>query len=205
LQIPNTKSGNSNLFEAKSWMNFNDNDILTGITSGNRAVFDLVFRRYYSGLCTFANDFIHSYDIAEEITQDMFVYLWENHNKIQIKNSLKAYLYRSIHNRCLNYLRDNDFSHKKVIIDTIKGRADLIFTEIPESVFDLAFSDNIEQELERTIENLPAQCKAIFCLNRFENLSYQEIAERLDISTSTVRTQISRALSKIRDKMGKFL
>ncbi len=186
-------------------MNIDDKDIINGITNGNKAVFDLVFRRYYSGLCTFANDFIHFYDLAEEITQDMFVYLWENHGKIQIKNSLKAYLYRSIHNRCLNYLRDNNFSHKTIKIDSIKGRADSIFNEIPESVFDLAFSESIEHELEQTIENLPDQCKTIFRLHRFENMSYKEIADRLDVSTSTVRTQISRALSKIRDKMGKFL
>jgi RNA polymerase sigma-70 factor (family 1) len=187
-------------------MNFKDNDILTGITSGNKEVFDLVFRRYYSELCIFANDYVHSPDIAQEITQDMFVYLWENHSRIQIKISLKAYLYRSVHNRCMNYFRSKTYQmNKEVLIDNLMNHDVLLSTEISETVFDLLFSEKLEHELEKTIEMLPEQCRIIFEMNRYENLSYKEIADRLEVSASTVRTQIARALHKIRNKMSKYL
>jgi RNA polymerase sigma-70 factor, ECF subfamily len=187
-------------------MDLPDSDILEGITNGDKKIFDLVFKKYYSGLCTFANDYLRSLDIAQEIVQEVFLYLWENRGRLQIQISLKAYLYRSVYNRCMNYIRDNtSLSYKKINIDQLKNQSDLLFIEIPDTIFDTSFSDQIEQELEQTIEGLPEQCKMIFRLSRYENLSYPEIAHHLDISLSTVKTQMSRAMNKLHEKMSKYL
>jgi RNA polymerase sigma-70 factor (family 1) len=187
-------------------MDLQDSEIIEGIANGNKKIFDMIFKKFYPGLCSFANDYLRSIDIAQEITQEVFLYLWENQGKIEIKISLKAYLYRSIHNRCMNYIRDNSsLSHKRIHIDQLKSQSDLLFIEISDSIFDQIFSDQVEKELEQTIENLPEQCKIIFRLNRYENLSYPEIAQKLDVSLSTVKTQMSRAMNKLHEKMSKYL
>lgn len=187
-------------------MNLRDDDMLKGISRGDRKIYDLVFKSYYSGLCAFANDYLRSPDAAREISQEVFLYLWENRSKIRIKSSLKAYLYRSVHNRCLNYIRDNlTLQHKEIRVDQLKKQADLLFIEIPEGIYDRFFSDQVEKELETAIELLPEQCKMIFRLCRYDNLTYPEIAKRLNISSSTVKTQMSRAMKKLREKMKKYL
>jgi RNA polymerase sigma-70 factor (ECF subfamily) len=187
-------------------MNLSNDDMLKGINRGDRKIYDLVFKSYYSGLCAFANDYLRSPDAAREISQEVFLYLWENRSKIRIKSSLKAYLYRSVHNRCLNYIRDNlTVSYKEIQVDQLKSQADLLFIEIPEGKYDKFFSEQAEQELETAIESLPEQCKIIFRLCRYENFTYPEIAKRLKISTSTVKTQMSRAMKKLREKMKRYL
>lgn len=186
-------------------MNWLEKDIYEGIKNGDKNIFDLVFKSHYSGLCIFANDYLKSYDIAEEVVQEVFVTLWEKRSKIIIKTSLKAYLYRCVRNGCLNYIRDNstkDF--KKVQIEEIKSRSDLMFIEIPDTVFDWAFTETMEHELDETIESLPEQCRIIFNMSRYENLPYPKIAETLNISLSTVKTQMSRAVNKLREKMSKY-
>ena len=187
-------------------MNLNDAYILEGINKGDKSIFNLVFKKYYPGLCAFAKDYVRSEVIAEEITQDLFLYLWENHSKIIIKTSLRAYLFRSIHNRCLNYFRDNYPSEtKKEHLKQLKSHIELITLEIPEHIFDNAFTEQAERELDLAIEALPEQCKKIFRMNRDERISYPEIADLLNISLSTVKTQMSRAMNKLSEKMKKYL
>ena len=187
-------------------MNLKDNEILGGILNGDKVVFDLVFKNYYAGLYTLAMDYLRSSEASKEIVQEIFLYLWENHEKIQIKTSLKAYLYRSVHNRCMNYIRDNiSRSHKEIQIEELKKRADILIFEIQDTIFDKAFNEQIEQEFEEAIDSLPEQCKTIFRLNRFDNLSYAEIANQLKVSISTVKTQMFRAMNSLRQKMNKYL
>lgn len=98
-------------------MTLQDDNMLKGINRGDKRIFDLVFKSYYSGLCVFAKDYLRSMDAAREITQEVFLSLWENRGKLKIKSSLKAYLYRSVHNRCLNYIRNElKLSHNRLPI-----------------------------------------------------------------------------------------
>lgn len=187
-------------------MKIEDRDILEGINNGDKIFFDLVFKNYYTRLLTFARDYLKSKEAAQEIVQDFFLYIWENHGKIQIKTSLKAYLYKSIHNRCMNYFRDtNSYYHHTIPIEKLKDQADLLFIEYSDSFFNESFTEHIEKELDETIESLPEQCRRIFQLNRYENLTYPEIAELLNVSLSTVKTQMSRAMSTLHQKMKKYL
>jgi RNA polymerase sigma-70 factor, ECF subfamily len=186
-----------------SWI---ESDISDGLKNGDRKTFDLVFKHFYPGLCTFAYDYLKSADIAKEIVQEIFLALWEKHHTINIKTSVKAYLYRSVHNRCLNYIRDNKSSSQSTLqIGQLKQEADLLLLEIPDELFDSTFSEQVERELDDAINNLPEQCKIIFCLSRYENLSYPEIASQLNISVSTVKTQMLRAMDKLRENMSKYL
>jgi RNA polymerase sigma-70 factor (ECF subfamily) len=96
-------------------------------------------------------------------------------------------------------------SDRQIQIDQMQKNAENLFIEIPDRLFDVAFSEKIEEDLEQAIDSLPDQCKLIFRLNRFENLSYPEIAKRLNVSLSTVKTQMTRAMGSLHKKMSKYL
>jgi RNA polymerase sigma-70 factor (ECF subfamily) len=170
--------------------------ILSGIRTGEKKAFDLLFQHYYSNLCHYAASILHDHDASEDIVQNLFAELWINHNRILIKSSLYSYLLRSTHNACLDYLK-----HLKVREEfQAKAQADL-----SESFDDNFISAEILHKMDKSIEQLPEQCKRIFKLSRFEDLKYREIANLLNISENTVDTQIRRALNKLKNDLRDYL
>lgn len=183
-----------------------EKDILEKINKGDREAFDLVFKRYFPGLCTFARDYVRTYDVAEDIVQEVFINFWIDRKKIQILISLKAFLYRCVYNRCLNYLRDINSHPHKISLDegNFKQVIELSLPEITDTDFNMLFSEKLENELNKAIEDLPEKCKEIFIMCRNEHLAYPEIAKKLNLSLSTVKTQMSRAMSKLLESTNKY-
>jgi RNA polymerase sigma-70 factor, ECF subfamily len=183
-----------------------ENELLQKLRLGDEAAFEFIFRNHFTGLCLFAEHFLKNTKAAEEIVEDFFCDLWDNCAKISITSSLRGYMYRSIHNRCLKYIR-----HQKVEEQYI-AEHQYYFTdrEILETVTeDYPMVNLIAKELENKItviiDSLPAQCKKVFCMNRFDNLTYQEIADKLNVSINTVKTQMARALQKLRIELKDYL
>ena len=186
-------------------MSIRGKEQITGIQLGNKSTFDHLFRSYYSGLCSYANSYLKSADISEEIVQEVFVKLWEKHNIISIHTSIRAYLYQSVFNSCINHIKGIQASgFKHVNLEDNSIRHELISMDLADSVFSKLFSDNAEKDLESAIGGLPDQCREIFKMCRLDNLSYGEIASLLKISKSTVKTQMSRAMSRIMKQMEKY-
>jgi RNA polymerase sigma-70 factor, ECF subfamily len=174
-------------------------NIINDIRNGDEKAFETLFRSYYDQLLKYAREILKDHDAAEEVTEEIFVHIWENRQKIHIETSLRAYLYRCAYNRCINHLR-----HLKV-----HDRYKLFFQHhiSPEAwsseySFDYPLAGLINKEIEhlveRSVQNLPIKCREIFKMSRYEDLRNHTIAERLGLSVSTVKTQISRALVKIR-------
>jgi len=183
-----------------------EQEFISKLQEGQEDAFESIFRKYFSGLCTYAVGYVKSKEVASEIVEDLFLYLWENCEDLVITTSLKAYLYQSVHNRCLKYLR-----HLKV---EQKYNDHLHYTltdaELHQPVSDSypianLISQELEELVESTIKSLPEKCREIFCLQRFDNLTYPEIAEKLDVSVNTVKTQMARALQKLRENLKEYL
>ncbi len=168
--------------------------------------FETLFKKYYKNLCVFAEHYVGEPEMAKEIVSDFFLKFWENRKNIQITSSVKNYYFASIHNQSLKYLE-----HLKVLKkykEYAENRLRQIhFMNSISGDYPLAnlISQEIVGEIEAAINNLPDKCKEIFKLSRFENLSYEEISARLNISINTVRKQMSRALEKLRISLSKYL
>jgi len=183
-----------------------DREILEGLKGGDRKIFELIFKTYYATLCSYANGLVQSFDSAEEIVQEVFINIWNSHAKIEIRTSLRAYLYKSVYYGCLNHIRNKKRNiDQKQFPDEFNKKAELLLLGTSNTPFTLMVSDELEKELERAIEKLPDQCCKIFCLSRFENLSYIAIAEKLGITVSTVKTQMSRAMTKLMENVDQYL
>lgn len=138
-------------------------------------------------------------DQAEEIVQEMFFNFWQKKDKVDISISLEAYLFRSVRNACLNYLK-----HLKVREEhRLATNEELRKKE--QEVHDKMEALELQERIDRTIEQLPPERKKIFKMSRFEELKYKEIAEKLNISVKTVEVQMSKALKFLRMHLSDYL
>jgi RNA polymerase sigma-70 factor, ECF subfamily len=172
---------------------------------GDEKAIRIIFDEFYEGMCKYAATITKSHPVAEEIVEDIFIYLWINAAVLNITTSLKNYLYKSVYNNCLKFLQKEKKEEQQ--LDAHRGDKDheLLYSTLyrnPES--DLILQE-LEKKAETIMEGLPAQCREIYILSRIENLSYSQIAEKLKITAGTVKTQMSRAFQRFREEFGEFL
>lgn len=118
----------------------------------------------------------------------MFINVWEKRKSIQITGFVKPYLYTSVKNRALNYLRDN-----RLYIDQLDSVDQLTLTMLGNSDDKINY-DELKNVIDGLIDSLPEKRRLIFKMNRFDELTYKEIADILSISESTVKNQMMKAV-----------
>jgi RNA polymerase sigma-70 factor (family 1) len=160
------------------------------IRLGDSTAFSYVFQKYYQALYQFAGRFVKDAQTAENIVQDVFVKLWTNRENCLITSSLKSYLYAATRNTALNFLS----REKKQLSteDLMSDRQDT--TANPE---ERIIENEMIDEIHKAIEKLPEKCRYVYLMKRYDDLKYHEIAEILDISINTVKTQMKRALKSL--------
>ena len=165
----------------------------------DKPAFEELFRSFFPGLVLFARKYVPDEDTAKEIAHNVFLNLWEKREKVDTSSSLKSYLFTSVHNRCLNFIRDQ----KKFDRDETHFQR-LDSTEFADGT-DRLEEQELEQRIYDALQALPEKCREVFTLNRFEGLKYSEIAEKLNISVKTVEAHISKALKILREKLADYL
>ena len=181
-------------------MNGIERKLIDSVKKGNSKSFELVFKTYYKRLCAFAFHYTHQLEAAEDIVKDFFIAFWCNREKLEIKTSLSGYLFCSVKNSCINYI-ERDKTRKKTISIEELGLLEIKCTEPYSNDYFLGdiFERELEQKLFDAIEKLPAGCREIFKLSRFEGLSHKKISEKLNIAENTVKVQIYNALKSLKE------
>ncbi|MBN2669036.1 MAG: RNA polymerase sigma-70 factor [Bacteroidales bacterium] len=159
--------------------------------------YEALFNQYYKMLVSFARSFVFDEDAAQEVVQNVFINLWHKRDAVSHDTSLKSYLYTSVRNRSLNYLRDNG-----------KYRSEFLDEEITQAFEDQVLPmelNDLQSDIDKAMDLLPDKCREVFELSRFEGKKYQEIAEVLGISIKTVENQISKALKILREALKNHL
>ncbi|MEQ9467962.1 MAG: RNA polymerase sigma-70 factor [Ekhidna sp.] len=173
----------------------NEEVIVNRLINKDKRAFELVFNQYYGIMVLYASRFMDTKEEAEEITQDVFVKFWEKCDSLSEDSSIKSYLYRSIHNSCLNTLK-----HEKVK-DGYRQHVIHVMESSYQNEFDERDPDELRNRINEEIDKLPPRCAEIFRLSRYEGLKYQEIADHLDISVKTVEVQMGKALKVLREAL----
>ena len=154
--------------------------------------FEKVYRQYFIRLLRFCFSIVHQKEAAEEIVNDVFLYLWKRREQAGEIRNLEVYLYIATKNLSLNYLRDNHFLH---VVDISEQIGQYIKLEVtPGSMMESA--ETIRQMLD-AIDELPPRCKLIFKLIKEDGLKYKDVAALLNISVKTVEAQLTIAMKKI--------
>lgn len=150
------------------------------------------FRVYYHRLCHFAWQLITDESIVEDIVQDVFVYLWDNHSSIKGgEPALQSFLYAAVRHSCYNHIRRHKVHLRYLNLSTVPVSEEA-------SYLDKIIRAEAVAELAVAIDQLPEACKEVVHLGYYEGLSNAEIAERLHISINTVKTQKLRALKRLK-------
>jgi len=162
------------------------------IRQSDKKAFDNLFRALYSQLVTFAATYTKDQSSAGDIVQDSFVALWQRRSKIDPNQSLKAYMYKIVRNRSLNYLRDgsSEIPHSEIVVEEK--------LETEEQINTSKNTEELAQKFGEWIEQLPERQQEAFELSRFEGLSHTEIASVMDVSPKTVNNHIVAALKQLR-------
>lgn len=165
--------------------------------TGNLKTFEMIFNQYYQPLVQYGNTFMKDLNEAEDVVQQVFVSVWEKRESTEIHTSLRALLYKAVHNACLNRIKQ------------LKVRRDYAQSEGASQAEVLASDPVQEKELQQRIEEavslLPEQCAKIFRMSRFEQLKYQEIADQLGLSVKTIENQMGKALKLMRENLKEYL
>ena len=157
---------------------------------------EILFQKYYRVLCSHAIRFVHSKEVAEDIVSELFCRFWTDQIYFSINTSYRAYLFKAVRFSSYNYIRwelskrKNEFDFNSVVdeLNSLKPEESMLVDELAE-------------EIEKVIENLPSQCKRVFMLSRFQNKKYREIADELNISQKAVEGHISKALETLRTRL----
>jgi len=150
-----------------------------------------LFLMFYRQLQQFADSFVRSHEVAEEIVSDVFIRVWEHRREIDKVENLRVYLYVSTKNMALNYLR----SQKKPLV-----QADNYRVQLQSIYFDpekLMLTAEMINRVQQAINQLPGRCQLIFKLVKEDGLKYREVADLLNLSVKTIENQMTVALRKL--------
>ncbi|MBN1117772.1 MAG: RNA polymerase sigma-70 factor [Bacteroidales bacterium] len=161
--------------------------------------FEELFREHFTGLCYFAQKYLGDLDSSKEIVHSVFIKIWESRNDFDWEKPAKSYLFTSVYNRSMNFIRDN-----KKFVSSDDAETGNLTVESSEFTDSMEISE-LEGKIKESILKLPEKCREIFELNRFEGKKYSEIAEKLGISIKTVENQMSKALKVLRTDLKDYL
>lgn len=175
----------------------NGNEVIEALKSGHLKAFERVFMQYYASLVNYSNSLVKDPDEAEDIVQQVFVNIWQKREAIDIHSSEKAFLYRSVYNASLNRLKQQAVRNSYA--------RDAQFVNASQVAHTDTSSKELQQQIDKALEQLPEQCRRIFKMSRLEHMKYQQIADELGLSIKTVENQMGKALKLLRELLKDYL
>ncbi|MEN8230068.1 MAG: RNA polymerase sigma-70 factor [Bacteroidota bacterium] len=167
--------------------------------SATGGVFEKLFREYFRPLVVYALQYVKEEGIAEDIVQDVFLYIYEKKDSFPVHGHKRYFLYNLVRNRCLNRLEYQKIrKENNPVLHTL-------FNNSPEDPFELVSVIEFEHRYLQTVENLSPKCRQVFEMSRFEGRKNQEIADELGMSKRTVETHITQALKILRKRLRRYL
>ncbi len=180
-------------------MDLHEQHVLSALRDNQESALEMLFRTYYTSLCRYAYAFLHDKDEAEEVVQKTFLGVWDKRQNLTIQTSIKSYLYTMVRNSCLNVIKHERVKQVHEMYSKTQGEP----VSSPPS--DTMMATELEAKIYESMKALPEQCRIVFQLSRFEQLSYAEIAAQLNISVKTVENQIGKALKIMRTELKEYL
>lgn len=175
-----------------------DEKLVLRLKDGSHKAFETLFRRYYASVCAYAARFVDIED-AEDVADDVMVWLWEKREGIDIQTTFRQYLFTMVYHRaCKVAMRNRLAQDTAAYMDEYRKRHEL-------NEEDFMLVEELKERIKKAIASLPETYRDAFLLHRFEGKSYKEIAEIFNMSPKTIDYRIQQALKLLRKELGDYL
>jgi len=178
----------------------NDIELCSLLENGRDDAFSEIYDRYWERLYIYVFSRTNSSDLAFEITQDVFVSLWQRRNEVVFHTSLSAYLYSCVRYKIIRHINKSKL-REKYYRDFLSYTKPFVDNSNEEQI---NYND-INKLIELKVSELPKKCQKIFRMSRYNDLSIKEIAQKLNISHKTVENQLTIALKFLRKSLGELM
>ncbi|PXY46002.1 hypothetical protein DMB68_02105 [Flavobacterium hydrophilum] len=188
-----------NLLKQKALLNpdINHDEVLVSrLRNGDESALTDLYNKFWQALFISAFNIIKDKELCEDIIQDIFMNIWHNREKLEIRISLKGYMYACARYQVFNHLKKNKDRIQVELFDDLEKRFQ---HTTPETEM---MHQELVLQINSIVATLPEKCQLVYKLSREEQLSHKEIAERLNISVKTVENHITKALHSIKSSMG---
>lgn len=170
--------------------------LISRLKDGDQSVLTDLYNKLWQPLFISSYNVLKDKELSEDVIQDVFMDIWRNRERLEIKISLKGYMYACVRYQVFNQLKKNKDSVHISFFDDVDKRFQYATPETQ------MMHDELLYQISAIVETLPEKCQLVYRLSREEQLSHKEIAERLNISTKTVENHITKALHIIRFSIG---
>lgn len=163
----------------------------------DQQAFKELFFEFYPALCVYAERFTNSKETGKDLVQDTFLKIWKDRKHIVITSSFRNFLVTTVKNTCLDYLRKQSLQQSYAEKESRSSH----LPDSPEEIYTLK---ELEDLINRALEKLPDNVRQVFEMSRFKDMTYNEIAEKMQISPKTVESYISKALVLLRIELKEY-
>jgi RNA polymerase sigma-70 factor (family 1) len=173
---------------------FTEEETIAGLKTNDERIFNELFEEFFAPLHYFASSLVQDRDEAEDIIIGIFSTFWNMRSNFGSLTNIKAFLYISAKNRCLNFLqyRERQSAGKKALT------THLMSSELMEETDNRIVKSDFLNQVFKEVQQLPNQCREIFMLTYYAGMTSGEIAGKLNISVGAVTTQRSRAIKYLK-------
>lgn len=178
---------------------YSDQKLISLLEGGDRFAFAEIYERFWALLLHHAIKMLRDEVAAQDIVQDIFQMLWEKKAELNVHTSLSSFLYTSVRYKILNQLK-----HSKIeshYLSTLQTEIESAVSSTNDAMIEKEFAERIQNSLSQ----LPPKMRKVFELSRFQQYTYRQIAEELNLADNTVKRQISNALKIMRTGLDKYL
>ena len=182
----------------KDIISYGDVELMREIKAGNMFAFDVLYKKYSRKVYSFGYSILKSTEETENLIQDVFLNFWEERLNIEKDSSIKSYIFTLTYNSAVSVMRKKASESK--YFEYLKT-----LQEAREEPVNLELEYNeLSARLDMIIKALPQRQKEIYLMHKIEELTYNQIAQRLNISVNTIENHMSRALKTIRRKLESY-
>lgn len=171
------------------------------------ADFGQLFAQYRQYFIVVARSYVRDQMVAEDIVSDCFLACWENREKIDLSQNIPTYILISVKRRCLNWLRDrnNRLRIQQNMYSTAQRIAQSRIGTLKTSDPNLVFAQEVAAIIEREITRMPERTRKVFVANRYEDLTYKEIAEQFGLTSGQVDYEMNKAIKILQNALKDYL
>ena len=174
--------------------------LISFLKKGDHKAMEDIYSLYWEEVLDSAYKRLRDEEVAQDITQEIFISLWENREKIQLTGTLRAYLEGAVKYRVINYFRSSAIKEKHK-----EDLSLLLRDDLEHSAENRLILKDLHQEVDEAMLDLPEKMRLIFSMSRKQEKSIGEISDELGLSAQTVKNQLSAALKVMRKRLSYLL